>query len=125
MSYSLEHQCGPELERISGQLLESSMNTAEQRNHKSRMDALEQSMAEAILALRESVDQTVAEERKHHRVVANQNRTYIDEEVQNTQGTCQERWDETARTHKRIFDRIEPLSRPTLRGRLRWLLLGQ
>jgi hypothetical protein len=71
-----------------------------------------------------TVDARIGEERTHRLKLAQEQRGYVDNEDRQLRQTCQERWNETGATHKRIGVHQAFVSRGFW-SRLNWLLTGR
>lgn len=108
------------------------MNPTEQKTHQTalrdlenatsdRMDSLETLCHQIFEAARDGIN----EERTHRLKLANEQRGYVDNEDRQIRQCCQERWNETSATTKRLGDRISELRDRGFWSRLNWLLSGR
>ncbi len=115
------------------------MNSTEQRTHKKAITTLEAdtlALIEAQSRVCREVERAlrhdlavlrmaVGEERTHRLKLADEQRAYVDSADTALRRCCQERWDETARTTKRLWDSLAALDRMTVWQRLYWLVMGR
>ncbi len=110
------------------------MNAVEQKTHRTvtkdlseRLDAVEAVTAEIDVRLVggfNSLDRRINEERTDRLALAQEQRGYVDGEDRKLRTTCQERWDATTQTMRRVSIDLAAFEHLTLWGRLRWLLTG-
>lgn len=102
------------------------MNTAEQKAHArvgDRVTKLEEEAGEALEAVAESIKRL--EEVTTSALLLSEK--FSREKDALLESTCQERWDVTAKTHKRLWETIDrdtQILRRGFFGRLKWLLFG-
>lgn len=111
------------------------MNAAEQKAHRTvtrdlgdRLDAIEP-VVEAIEARVSGIfadfDTRLHEERTHRLQLAREQRDYVDGEDRKLRTCCQERWDSTNQTTKRLADGLAMFRAMTFWQRVRWLVTGR
>lgn len=104
------------------------MNGTEQRQHKTRTDAISREMAdfaEIVETQLTLLRKAVSDERTHRLTLANEQRGYVDNENRLIRQCCQERWTASSETHKRLGDSISELRYRGFWSRLSWLLTGR
>lgn len=99
------------------------MNSTEQRTHSKRTEELDARLATVEVVLDAAV-KAIGDERTHRIALAHEQRAYVDGADRQLRERCQERWDETGKTTKRLADRHFTFTAMTFWQRLRWLLLG-
>jgi hypothetical protein len=104
------------------------MNTSEQRTHRTVTAALAsglEKLSEAATARMDSLDRRLGELSTHQVKLAHEQRAYVDNEDRQLRQCCQERWDDTAKTTKRLADGLYELRYRGFWSRLNWLLTGR
>ncbi len=111
------------------------MNGTDQRLHRTvtknlgeRLDAVEAVTAaidERVAGGFGSLDRRINEEYAHRLRTSHEQRAYIDGEDRKLRATCQERWDATTQTTRRLAIDLAAFEHMTLWGRLRWIVTGR
>ena len=110
------------------------MNAVAQKNHRTvtrdlgeRLDAVEAVTAaidERVAGGFGSLDRRINEEYAHRLRTSHEHRAYVEGEDRKLRTTCQERWDVTTQTTRRLSVDLAAFEHLTFWGRLRWLFTG-
>ena len=110
------------------------MNAVEQKNHKRVTDAIANDVAaiaeetadrlDALKQVSDNLRDLINAERTHRLDMAKDQRGYVDNEDRQLRQCCQERWDATSTTTKKLGDAISRLRDRGFWGRMKWILRG-
>ena len=104
------------------------MNGTAQKNHRTvtaTLAAQFETFADAAVDRFNDHERKISDERTHRLKLADEQRAYVDARDRELRVCCQERWDATGETTKRLADSIRALQDRGFWSRLNWLLTGR
>jgi hypothetical protein len=107
------------------------MNSTEQRTHRTVTAELAYGLENIAKAAAQRFGEqdaqmrvSISDVRAHLKKLADEQRSYVDARDRELRECCQERWDASGETTKRLIDRHQAFVTRTFWQRLRWVLRG-